>query len=66
MGSLISEKQLTTVSHHVDDAVGKGATVLAGGRTRPDIGAKLEPTILSGVGRLSVRICIGAGRCWCG
>ena len=50
MGSLISEKQLKTVTHHVDDAVQKGATVLAGGRARPDIGPHFyEPTILSGV-----------------
>lgn len=50
MGSLISEKQLKTVIEHVDDAVGKGATVLAGGKARPDIGPHFyEPTILSGV-----------------
>jgi succinate-semialdehyde dehydrogenase/glutarate-semialdehyde dehydrogenase len=50
MGSLISETQLKTVGHHVDDAVQKGATVLAGGRARPDIGPHFyEPTILSGV-----------------
>jgi succinate-semialdehyde dehydrogenase / glutarate-semialdehyde dehydrogenase len=50
MGSLISEKQLETVTDHVDDAVGKGAIVLAGGKARPDIGPHFyEPTILSGV-----------------
>jgi succinate-semialdehyde dehydrogenase/glutarate-semialdehyde dehydrogenase len=50
MGSLISEKQLETVSRHVDDAVHKGATLLAGGRPRPDIGPHFyEPTILTGV-----------------
>ncbi|OIN82456.1 succinic semialdehyde dehydrogenase [Mycobacterium malmoense] len=50
MGSLISEKQLATVSRHVDDAVQHGATVLAGGRARPDIGPYFyEPTVLSGV-----------------
>jgi succinate-semialdehyde dehydrogenase/glutarate-semialdehyde dehydrogenase len=50
MGSLISEKQLQTVTDHVDDAVSKGATVLAGGRARPDIGPYFyEPTILTGV-----------------
>ena len=38
MGSLISDKQLKTVAGHVDDAVAKGATVLAGGKPRPDIG----------------------------
>src|SRR3954447_4880779 len=35
MGSLISETQLETVRSHVDDAVAKGARVLAGGRARP-------------------------------
>lgn len=50
MGSLISEKQLQTVTDHVDDAVSKGATVLAGGRARPDIGPYFyEPTILTRV-----------------
>ncbi|MBV9513887.1 MAG: succinate-semialdehyde dehydrogenase (NADP(+)), partial [Mycobacteriaceae bacterium] len=50
MGSLINETQLQTVVDHVDDAVAKGATVLAGGRARPDIGPYFyEPTILTGV-----------------
>src|SRR6185312_12871415 len=35
MGSLISAAQLARVTAHVDDAVSKGATVLAGGRARP-------------------------------
>lgn len=35
------------VKSHVDDAVAKGATVLTGGRPRPDLGpAFFEPTIL--------------------
>jgi len=50
MGSLISQDQLDVVSRHVDDAVAKGATVLAGGRARPDVGALFyEPTVLEGV-----------------
>ncbi|WP_378247283.1 succinic semialdehyde dehydrogenase [Amycolatopsis speibonae] len=50
MGSLISQRQLNTVQSHVDDAVTKGATVLAGGRHRPDIGPfYFEPTVLTGV-----------------
>ncbi len=50
MGSLISQDQLDTVTAHVDDAVAKGATVLAGGRPRPDLGPFFyEPTILEGV-----------------
>ena len=50
MGSLISRDQLETVVAHVDDAVAKGARVLAGGRARPDLGPYFyEPTILEGV-----------------
>ena len=50
MGSLISEEQLETVTAHVDDAVAKGATLLAGGRPRPDLGPYFyEPTVLEGV-----------------
>lgn len=50
VGSLVSESQLQTVERHVDDAVAKGATVLAGGRSRPDLGPFVyEPTILSDV-----------------
>jgi succinate-semialdehyde dehydrogenase / glutarate-semialdehyde dehydrogenase len=50
MGSLISQTQLDAVRAHVDDAVSKGATVLAGGRARPDIGPYFyEPTILTNV-----------------
>ncbi|QIK75464.1 succinic semialdehyde dehydrogenase [Nocardioides piscis] len=50
MGSLISQDQLDTVQAHLDDAVAKGARVLAGGRARPDLGPYFfEPTILEGV-----------------
>ncbi|MBQ0986032.1 succinate-semialdehyde dehydrogenase (NADP(+)) [Streptomyces sp. F63] len=50
MGSLVSERQLETVSRHVDDAVARGAKVVAGGRARPDVGPLFyEPTILDGV-----------------
>ncbi|MCB1005325.1 MAG: aldehyde dehydrogenase family protein, partial [Acidimicrobiales bacterium] len=50
MGSLVSQKQLDTVVAHVDDAVSAGATVLAGGKARPDLGPYFyEPTLLSGV-----------------
>ncbi|GGO83489.1 succinic semialdehyde dehydrogenase [Wenjunlia tyrosinilytica] len=50
IGSLVSERQLETVSRHVDEARSKGATVLAGGRARPDVGPLFyEPTILDGV-----------------
>ena len=50
MGSLISTDQLETVTAHVDDAVAKGARVLAGGRPRPDLGPLFyEPTLLTDV-----------------
>jgi succinate-semialdehyde dehydrogenase / glutarate-semialdehyde dehydrogenase len=50
MGSLISQAQLDTVRAHIDDAVGKGASVLAGGRARPDVGPYFhEPTLVTGV-----------------
>ena len=50
MGSLTTERQLATVEAHVADAVAKGATVLAGGRRRPDLGPLFyEPTVLVGV-----------------
>jgi succinate-semialdehyde dehydrogenase/glutarate-semialdehyde dehydrogenase len=51
MGSLISASQLDTVHGHVEDAVAKGATLLAGGRPRPEIGPYFhEPTLLEAVG----------------
>ena len=50
MGPLISQAQLDAVTAHVDDAVAKGARVLAGGKARPDLGPYFfEPTILEGV-----------------
>ncbi|MBA0054153.1 succinate-semialdehyde dehydrogenase (NADP(+)) [Streptomyces sp. AJS327] len=50
LGSLVSQRQLDTVTRHVTEAVAKGATVLAGGRPRPDVGPFFhEPTILEGV-----------------
>ncbi|MGW5017595.1 succinic semialdehyde dehydrogenase [Streptomyces cacaoi] len=50
MGSLVSERQLETVRRHVEEAVEKGARVLAGGRARPDVGPLFfEPTVLEGV-----------------
>lgn len=50
MGSLVSQDQFDAVRAHVDDAVAKGARVLAGGRPRPDLGPLFyEPTVLEGV-----------------
>ncbi|MEV5278710.1 succinic semialdehyde dehydrogenase [Streptomyces sp. NPDC051994] len=50
MGSLVGERQLETVTRHVEEAVAKGAKLIAGGTARPDIGPLFyEPTILEGV-----------------
>jgi len=50
VGSLTSQTQLERVQQHVDDAVAKGATVLAGGVARPEIGPFFfAPTVLTGV-----------------
>ncbi|UQE75159.1 succinic semialdehyde dehydrogenase [Gordonia sp. PP30] len=50
MGSLASAAQVETIEAHVADAVAKGATVLAGGRKRADLGPLFyAPTVLTGV-----------------
>ena len=50
MGSLISGAHAARVMGHVDDAVLQGATILAGGRRREDLGPSfVEPTIVTGV-----------------
>ncbi|UNO40348.1 succinic semialdehyde dehydrogenase [Streptomyces sp. MST-110588] len=50
MGSLVGQRQLETVTRHVEEAVSKGARIVAGGRPRPDVGPLFyEPTILEGV-----------------
>jgi succinate-semialdehyde dehydrogenase/glutarate-semialdehyde dehydrogenase len=50
MGSLSSAAQFDTVVRHVTDALDKGATLLTGGKARPDIGPYFfEPTVLTDV-----------------
>ncbi|MGE5603060.1 MAG: succinic semialdehyde dehydrogenase [Nitrososphaerales archaeon] len=50
IGSLIGQSQVDKTIEHVEDARSKGAQVLAGGRSRPDIGPYFfEPTILTAV-----------------
>jgi succinate-semialdehyde dehydrogenase/glutarate-semialdehyde dehydrogenase len=50
VGSLMGPAQLAKVQEHVDDAVAHGATVLAGGKRREDLGPYFfEPTILTDV-----------------
>lgn len=47
VGSLTSDKQLERTRGHVADAVARGARVVAGGKSRPDIGPFFfEPTVL--------------------
>lgn len=50
VGSLAGPEQLAKVREHVRDALDAGATLLAGGRHRPDIGPYFfEPTVLTNV-----------------
>jgi succinate-semialdehyde dehydrogenase/glutarate-semialdehyde dehydrogenase len=50
LGSIASQSQFDILVEHVEDAVGKGATVLAGGKARPEIGPLFfEPTVLDNV-----------------
>ena len=50
IGSLTTPAQLKKVEEHVQDAVEKGARVVAGGHPRPDLGPLFfKPTILAGV-----------------
>ena len=50
VGSMVSDRQLETVAEQVEDAVDAGATLLTGGRRRPDIGPRFyEPTVLTHV-----------------
>jgi len=50
VGSLVSERQVEKVATQVADAVDAGATLLTGGRRRPDVGPSVyEPTVLTDV-----------------
>jgi len=50
LGPLISAEHLAKVQGMIDDAIAKGATLVAGGHARPDLGPTcFEPTILTGV-----------------
>jgi acyl-CoA reductase-like NAD-dependent aldehyde dehydrogenase len=50
VGPMIHERQLRTVQAHVDDAISRGARLLAGGRPLPQLGANFfAPTILADV-----------------
>ena len=50
VGPMIHGRQLRIVENHVNDALGRGARLLAGGKTLPDLGANFfAPTILADV-----------------
>jgi succinate-semialdehyde dehydrogenase/glutarate-semialdehyde dehydrogenase len=49
LGPLIDEKAMAKVQEHIADAVGKGATVVAGGKPHELGGLFFEPTILTNV-----------------
>ncbi len=50
LSSLIDQAQLDRVHGHVEDAVAKGATLLTGGKPRPDVGPLFyAPTVLTDV-----------------
>lgn len=50
LSSLISRQHLENVHHHVEDAISNGATLLTGGKPRPDIGPLFyEPTVFTDV-----------------
>jgi acyl-CoA reductase-like NAD-dependent aldehyde dehydrogenase len=50
IGPMIHERQLQIVSRHVEDAVARGARVLAGGKPASDLGPNFfSPTILADV-----------------
>ncbi len=51
MGPLNNPKVAAKVAEHVDDAVAAGATVVTGGKARPDLGSSMffEPTVLTGI-----------------
>lgn len=48
-GPLINEKSVEKIEEHIADAVGKGATIVAGGKRHALGHTFFEPTVLSGV-----------------
>lgn len=50
LSSIIDRNHLNNIHSHVEDAVEKGATLLTGGKPRPDVGPLFyEPTVLTDV-----------------
>jgi succinate-semialdehyde dehydrogenase/glutarate-semialdehyde dehydrogenase len=59
LSSMITRDHLENVDAHVQDAVANGATLLTGGKARPDIGPLFyEPTVLTDVDE-SMELCRG-------
>ena len=51
LSAMIDTEHLERVHSHVEDAVARGATLLTGGKPRPDVGPTFyEPTVLTDVG----------------
>jgi len=48
-GPLINDKAVAKVKGHIDDALSRGATLLAGGSPHPNGANFFEPTVLTGV-----------------
>jgi acyl-CoA reductase-like NAD-dependent aldehyde dehydrogenase len=50
IGPMIGRRQIERVERQLEDAVSRGARILAGGRRRPDLGPLFfEPTVVAGV-----------------
>ena len=49
MGPLVAKRQVDLVVRQVEDALAKGALVVAGGKQPPLLGAYYEPTILTNI-----------------
>jgi len=59
LSSMITREHMDRVDAHVQDALGKGATLLTGGKARPDVGPLFyEPTVLTDVDE-SMDLCRG-------
>ena len=48
VGAIIFPKQIDVARRHIDDALAKGAELVAGGRVGPGPGQFFEPTVLAG------------------
>jgi succinate-semialdehyde dehydrogenase/glutarate-semialdehyde dehydrogenase len=47
VGAIIFPRQIEVAERHIDDALGKGAELVAGGHKKPGPGAFFEPTVLA-------------------